>query len=84
MSDLVGIQIVGFLMHKLKLETSLNMEAPVKFVLKYLLLNVYENALLMRLNPGPEVIKLFSCSIQLSMKFKLLKINKHNDSSSID
>ena len=23
-------------------------------------------------NPGPEVIKLFSCSTQLSMKFKLL------------
>ena len=24
------------------------------------------------LRPGPEVIKLFSCSTQLSMKFKLL------------
>ena len=27
--------------------------------------------------PGPEVIKLFSCSTQLSMKFKLL-INTEN------
>ena len=34
--------------------------------------------------PGPEVIKLFSCSTQLSMKFRLLmkiKILKNKDSS---
>ena len=28
------------------------------------------------LDPGPEVIKLFSCSTQLSTKFQLLKITK--------
>ena len=68
MLDQVRNQNVGFLMTRLKLSCPKESGAPVFRVRVQGSLN----AIAFLMHPGPEVIKLFSCSTQLRSKFILL------------